>query len=45
MMNCDPVKRTCQLPDFKTTENAVPAKRNGVAVHYIGDPICSWCWG
>lgn len=45
MMKCDPVKGTCQLPDFKSTETAVPAIRNGVAVHYIGDPMCSWCWG
>lgn len=45
MMKCDPVKGTCQLPDFKPTETAVPAIRNGVAVHYIGDPMCSWCWG
>jgi putative protein-disulfide isomerase len=45
-MKCDPVTGTCQLPDLdKPVDSAAPAARKGLAVHYIGDPMCSWCWG
>ncbi len=45
-MKCDPVTGACQLSDRdKTVDSAVPAMRSGWAVHYIGDPMCSWCWG
>ena len=45
MIQCDPVSGTCQIP-----EPAGPAVRpaptnEALAVHYIGDPMCSWCWG
>lgn len=46
MIKCDPVTGTCQLPD-QNQPNVVPAPmpRDGWAVHYVGDPMCSWCWG
>lgn len=46
MMKCDPVTGACLLPDQdKPVDAAAPAARTGWAVRYIGDPMCSWCWG
>lgn len=46
MMKCDPVTGACELPDQDRPDiSAAPAPRHGWAVHYIGDPMCSWCWG
>ncbi|KAA3630078.1 MAG: DsbA family protein [Proteobacteria bacterium] len=46
MMKCDPVTGACLLPDLdKPVDSAAPAARRGWAIHYIGDPMCSWCWG
>ena len=46
MMKCDPVTGVCLLPDIDTPAKPVAcATRNGLAVRYIGDPMCSWCWG
>lgn len=46
MMNCDPVTGACLLPELDTAASAKPAAlRQGVAVRYVGDPMCSWCWG
>ncbi len=46
MMKCDPVTGACLLPDLdKPVDAAAPAKHHGWAVHYVGDPMCSWCWG
>ena len=46
MMKCDPVTGACLLPDLdKPVDSAAPATSHGWAVRYIGDPMCSWCWG
>ncbi len=49
MTNCDPVTGACQVPDLgKPADSAAPAASNarpGWAVRYVGDPMCSWCWG
>ncbi len=46
MIKCDPVTGTCLLPDQNLpVDAAAPSSRDGWAVHYIGDPMCSWCWG
>lgn len=46
MMKCDPVTGACLLPDLDPpAAAAAPAARQGWAVRYIGDPMCSWCWG
>ena len=49
MIKCDPVTGACLVPDLdEPVESAVPAAsnaRHGWAVRYIGDPMCSWCWG
>lgn len=46
MIECDPVTGTCRLPD--PVPSALPPPRpvhRRRAVHYVGDPMCSWCWG
>lgn len=46
MMKCDPITGTCLLPDPDgPVDAAAPATHHGWAVRYIGDPMCSWCWG
>ncbi|MBW7834602.1 MAG: DsbA family protein [Simplicispira suum] len=49
MMKCDPVTGACLLPDLDppvdAAASAAPNARHGWAVRYIGDPMCSWCWG
>lgn len=53
MTNCDPQTGVCLAPTeaadeaaalrLEGTAGAAPAAAR--AVHYIGDPMCSWCWG
>ena len=46
MMKCDPVTGACLLPEQdKPADSSAAVARKGLAVHYIGDPMCSWCWG
>ncbi|MDY0308481.1 MAG: DsbA family protein [Castellaniella sp.] len=46
MIHCDPITGACLLPEQdKPVVPVPPAKRSGWAVHYVGDPMCSWCWG
>lgn len=46
MTNCDPVTGACLLPQLDAMASAkATALHQGVAVHYVGDPMCSWCWG
>lgn len=46
MMKCDPVTGACLLPEpDKPVDAAAAAAQHGWAVRYVGDPMCSWCWG
>lgn len=46
MMECDPVTGACLLPQSDKPVDALePAAHAGWAVRYVGDPMCSWCWG
>lgn len=46
MMKCDPVTGACLLPDpDKPTDAAALAMSSDLVLYYIGDPMCSWCWG
>ena len=49
MTKCDPDTGACPVPERnKADDSTAPAASNshgGWAVRYIGDPICSWCWG
>lgn len=45
-MKCDPVTGTCALPETPDPERSEATEmRLGLVVRYIGDPMCSWCWG
>jgi putative protein-disulfide isomerase len=46
MMKCDPDAGHCTLngSEYASALASVP-QIEGVTVHYIGDPMCSWCWG
>ncbi|MGJ8592665.1 MAG: DsbA family protein [Aquaticitalea sp.] len=43
-VQCDPITGLCEIPDFE-----VEAKKtdwnDDEELYYIGDPMCSWCWG
>ncbi|MDQ0015385.1 putative protein-disulfide isomerase [Variovorax boronicumulans] len=46
MMKCDPVTGACLLSDLDEKAAAPLQKiRSDLVVRYIGDPMCSWCWG
>lgn len=45
-MNCDATTGSCLLPDVpaSASKSTTPVG-DKVIVRYIGDPMCSWCWG
>ena len=43
-IECDPVTGLCQLPDFEAEAN-LQTWNDDEDIFYIGDPMCSWCWG
>lgn len=46
MLNCDAETGVCSLPETSdNTASHLPASTVVPAVRYIGDPMCSWCWG
>jgi putative protein-disulfide isomerase len=46
MMKCDPVTGACLLPELSIyVQQATTLARCGWTVRYVGDPMCSWCWG
>lgn len=45
MMHCDPETGACLSPAPETADKPVSMANPGWTVHYIGDPMCSWCWG
>lgn len=46
VVSCDPATGSCHIPDSRP---ALPQKTEHfsgeVTVRYVGDPMCSWCWG
>ena len=46
MLDCDADTRACSLPELanKTVQPA-PVQSQAPTVRYVGDPMCSWCWG
>ena len=46
MMNCNDEQGVCALPqpEDAPTQGSADAWAGGT-VHYVGDPMCSWCWG
>ena len=46
MLNCDPETGVCSLPEvFDKPASRKPVATAVPTVRYIGDPMCSWCWG
>ncbi len=43
-VQCDPVTGLCTIPDYHEETQAIDWKE-GEEIIYIGDPMCSWCWG
>lgn len=43
-MECDPETGACLLPDAQTPGDEA-ATSEQAQVYYVGDPMCSWCWG
>lgn len=46
MMNCDSKTSVCKLPELSEgAASQALVKASLPTVRYIGDPMCSWCWG
>lgn len=45
MMQCDPLTGSCLLPDELLDTQRQPFAASNVVIRYVGDPMCSWCWG
>lgn len=46
MLNCNPETGVCSLPEvFDKPASQKPVETAEPTVRYIGDPMCSWCWG
>ena len=44
-MNCDLETGTCLVPELDNDQKAVNNAESDLSLVYIGDPMCSWCWG
>lgn len=45
-MQCDFQTGTCVLADnLNAADDHTTELYQGIAVRYVGDPMCSWCWG
>ena len=44
-INCDPETGLCEIPDFSANTEPVVSFDDETEIIYIGDPMCSWCWG
>ena len=36
---------TCEVPEVETKNSEITPNPSGDRLIYIGDPMCSWCWG
>lgn len=45
MLNCDAKTGLCSLPESDQAASQVSEHATKPTVRYIGDPMCSWCWG
>jgi putative protein-disulfide isomerase len=44
-LHCDPETGLCTLPELPVGEATSTAWRDDLSIIYVGDPLCSWCWG
>jgi len=45
LINCDPVTGLCEIPDYKGEKIETILYDGETEIIYVGDPMCSWCWG
>lgn len=46
MLNCDANTGACSLPPLPdAASQPAPVRAHAPTVRYVGDPMCSWCWG
>jgi len=43
-INCDPINGLCTLPENDTPKQDIKWSDTEELI-YVGDPMCSWCWG
>lgn len=43
--SCDPETGVCAPIDLTSTANQAPIDHSNLEIIYVGDPLCSWCWG
>lgn len=44
-INCDPETGLCTIPEFLEDKEVKTTWKEDSEIIYIGDPMCSWCWG
>lgn len=44
-INCDPETGLCEMPDFTAEKTEAVSFDDETEIIYVGDPMCSWCWG
>jgi len=44
-VSCDPVTGLCMVPELSNHSNSVIDWKTDEEIIYVGDPMCSWCWG
>lgn len=46
MRNCDAITGVCSLDELgELAKTRSLPKKGNLLVRYLGDPMCSWCWG
>ncbi|MFW1799016.1 DsbA family protein [Acinetobacter nematophilus] len=45
MLNCNFETGVCSIDAQKNTTMTAKTVHQDVTIRYIGDPMCSWCWG
>jgi len=44
-INCDPETGLCEIPNFTAEKTKAIPFDGETEIIYVGDPMCSWCWG
>ena len=42
---CDPITGECKAPSLPDFDDNPISMRADAEIIYVGDPMCSWCWG
>ena len=44
-VNCDPTTGLCKVPESSSNSDSKIDWKTNEEIIYVGDPMCSWCWG